>query len=139
MRHSLELGVVVIVVLLAVIVSLAVQRNSGSSQASVLSGVPQICDAGSGSPQCWTISATPRGGASQDAVTSFLTSVLNKNGAGTSSVLGTFELQRCSNPRIVSDNVDCTLWSTGTKSDAKALETLFVGSHLFRGVVAARF
>jgi hypothetical protein len=136
-RHSLEFGVVVIVLLLAVIVSLAVQRNSGSLQANVLSSVPQICSASSGSPHCWTITATPRDGVSQKALSNFLVSVWNKNGAGMTSVLGTFELQRCSNSGIGSNNVDCTLWSTGAKSNVEALETLFVGSHLFKGVVAA--
>jgi hypothetical protein len=136
MRRSLELGMVVIVLLLAVIISLAVQKSSNSSDTDLLKSIPQSCGAGSPSPRCWTVTAAPREGVTQKALTGFLSTVWNTNGAGTTSVFGAYELQRCANAGIGSDNVVCTLWSTGAKSDTRALESQFLNSRLFVSVAA---
>jgi hypothetical protein len=136
MRRSLELGFVVIVILLAVIISLAVHKGSNPSEAAVLKSAPQMCVAGYGSPQCWAVSATPRQGTTQKDVSHFLSRIWNSNGAGNISVLGTYQLQRCSNPQAGS-TVICTLWSTGSKDEALALEAQFVNSHLFTDITAA--
>jgi hypothetical protein len=137
MRRSLELGMVVVIVLLAVIVSLAVHNGSSSSETELLKQVPQICASSSTSPQCWSVTATPRPSATSTLLSRFLSSVWNSNGAGTTSVLGSYELQRCSNPSIGSNNIVCTLWSTATKSEVVALESQFTSSHLFSSVVTS--
>ncbi len=138
MRRSLELGMVVIVLLLAVIVSLAAQKNSSSSQTDLLKSVPQICSANSLSLECWTVSATPRSGVTKTALSRFLSSVWSANGTGPASAFGEYELQRCANGTGGSPNFQCTLWSTGTSSDARALEATFLSSKLFASVVATR-
>ncbi len=135
MRRSLELGMVVIVLLLAVIISLAVHRGSNPTEAAVLKSVPQICGAGFDSAKCWAVSATPRDGATQRDVNHFLSALRDANGAGISSVLGVYQMQRCEDPQVGASIV-CTLWSTGTKSDAQALKTEFVNSRLFKDVAA---
>lgn len=135
MRRSLELGLVVMVVLLAVIISLAVHKGSNPSEAAVLKSAPQACVAGYSTPACWSVSATPREGATKKAVNDFLAAAWNANGAGTSTVLGIYQLQHCSNSQENSAVV-CTLWSTGSKSDAQALQSRFVDSGLFEHVTA---
>jgi hypothetical protein len=137
MRRSLELGLVIVVVLLAVIISLAVQKSPSPSAAKILNSVPQVCTAGSGSPGCWTVTATPRDGVAKSSLSKFLSSVWNTNGAGVVSVLGSFELQRCGTTGVGS-SYECTLWSTGSKSDVQALEAQFIGSNLFKNVATAR-
>lgn len=127
---------VVIVILLAVIISLAVHKGSNPSEAAVLKEAPQMCVAGYGYPKCWSVSATPREGSTHKAVTHFLSALRQANGAGTTSALGVYQMQRCEGPQAGS-GVVCTLWSTGTKSDAHALETQFVDSGLFSDVAAA--
>lgn len=126
---------VVIVLLLAVIISLAVHKGSNPTEAAVLKSAPQMCIAGYGSPKCWAVSATPRDGTTQRDVSHFLTALRSANGAGNTSVLGVYQMQRCDDPQEGS-SVVCTLWSTGTKSEAQALEAQFVGSHLFKDIAA---
>jgi hypothetical protein len=134
MRRSLEFGMVVIVILLAVIISLAVHKGSNPSEAAVLKRAPQMCIAGYSSPQCWAVSATPRESTTQHAVSHFLLAIWSANGAGENSVLGTYQMQRCSDPK--GSSVVCTLWSTGSKDQARALEAQFDNSHLFKDVAA---
>jgi hypothetical protein len=138
MRRSLELGMAVVILLLVVIVSLAMHNGSSPSEAELLKQVPQICTTTSTPPRCWTVTAAPTAGATQKALSSFLSLVWNANSAGVTSVLGTYELQRCSNSGIGSNNIVCTLWSTANKSEVEALESQFVNSHLFGSVVATR-
>ena len=125
---------VVIVLLLAVIISLSVHKGSNPTEAAVLKSAPQECLAG-GSATCWVVSGTPRDGSTQNAVSKFLSTVWNTNGAGNTTVLGIYQLQRCANPQEGS-NVVCTLWSTATKGEAQALETQFVDSDLFKDIAA---
>jgi hypothetical protein len=138
MRRSLELGMVVVILLLAVIISLAVHNGANPSEAELLKQVPQICVTTSTPPRCWTVTGAPTSGATQKGLSSFLSIVWNKNGAGVTSVLGTYELQRCSNSGIGSNHIVCTLWSTATKAEVEALESQFTNSHLFSSVVANR-
>jgi hypothetical protein len=114
-----------------VVLSAAPFLAAGAAKTRAHDATAKICNVAT---NCPTIVATAKSTVTERDITRFLAELWSANFEG--GPLGTYQLQRCSNPGAAPYHVDCVLFSTGTVRDLQALRQVFLSSRLFVSVGA---
>jgi hypothetical protein len=93
---------------------------------------PTICSATSNTSTCLAVVAVANSSTKQNQISKFLKKFWRVNAGSGPSILGFYELQRCSNPGPPPYQITCVLWSSASRHNASQLSQTFKSSQLFQ-------